>query len=105
MKNSNPGTAIKCKFSNEVHKILEPNINIPSSQRWRLRKELTDKQKLEMFEQIMKVHNECSTELTHYQYERREKKRIYKARVARGYKFKKKTKKEDFLKSSEKVLG
>jgi hypothetical protein len=105
MKNSNPGTAIKCKFSNAVHKILEPNINIPSSQRWRLRKELTTQQKLEMIEQIIKLHNECSSELTSYQYNKREKKRLYKARVERGYKFKKKTKKEDYLKSSEKILA
>jgi len=99
--NNNPTTMIKCKFSNAVHKILEPNIEIKRRDRWRHRNkyEFTDKEKLEMFDKIMKLHNECSNELTGYQYDRREKRRIHKDRVERGYVFKKKTKKEDYEKN------
>jgi hypothetical protein len=99
MKNNNPGTTIKCRFSNEVHKILEPNINIPSRLRWKNKKEFTDKEKLEMFDKIMELHQKCSSELTSYQYNRREKKRIQKARIERGYVPKKKTPKEQYLNS------
>lgn len=101
MKNNNPTSAIKSKFSNAVHKILEPNLDIKRRDRWKHRNkyEFTDKQKLEMFDKIVALHNECSNELTNYQYDRREKKRIHKARVERGYKFKKKTKKEDYEKN------
>ena len=97
----NPTTAIKCKFSNAVHRLLEPNINIKKSQRWSKYDsyKFTDKQKLEMFETIMKLHYECSNELTSYQFEKREKKRIHKARVERGYKFKKKISKKEYEKN------
>lgn len=100
-KNNNPTTMIKCKFSNEVHKLLEPNIDIKRRDRWKHRDkyQLTDAQKLEIFDKIVELHNECSSELTNYQYDRREKRRIHKDRVARGYKFKKKTKKEDYEKN------
>jgi len=80
----NPTTAIKCKFSNAVHKMLEPNTDIKQRDRWRHRD---------------KLHAECSKELTTYQYDRREKKRVQKARIARGYVPKKKTKKDDYLKA------
>ena len=98
---TNPTTMIKCKFSNEVHKILFPNYTAKASERWKLRdkNKFTDTQKIEMFVQIMQLHNQTSTELTNYQYDKRSKKRIHKARVERGYVFKKKTKKEDYLKS------
>lgn len=97
----NPTTAIKAKFSNEVHKLLEPNINIKSRQRWQhsQKYKLTDAQKIELFDKIVELHKECSKELTSYQYDRREKRRVQKARVARGWKPKKKTSKEDHLKS------
>ena len=99
--NNNPTVTIKCKFSNAVHKLLEPNLGVKRSERWKHREkyQLTDKQRLELFDQIMNLHYECSSELTSYQYDKRKKKRIHKARVERGYKFKKKTKKEDYLKS------
>jgi hypothetical protein len=81
--------------------MLEPNTDIKQRDRWRHRDKykLTDKQKLEMFEEILKLHAECSKELTTYQYDRREKKRVQKARIARGYVPKKKTKKDDYLKA------
>jgi hypothetical protein len=95
----NPTTVIKCSFSNAVHKLLEPNVDKKSSQRWKFKKELTDKEKIEMFDEIMKLHSNSSNELTNYQFDRREKKRIHKARVERGYKFKKKTSKEEYEKN------
>lgn len=98
----NPTTAIKAKFSNEVHKLLEPNINVKSRERWKhsQKYELTDTQKIELFDEIVKLHNECSHELTSYQYDRREKRRIQKARISRGWKPKKHTTKEEYLKSN-----
>ena len=104
-KTTNPTTMIKCKFSNEVHKILEPNLGIKNSERWKFRDKtkFTNAQKLEMFDQIMALHSSCSSELTNYQFEKRNKKRIHAARVARGYKFKKKTKKDDYLNNLQKV--
>lgn len=89
----NPSTSIKCKFSNAIHRILEPNIEIKTSLRWRGKKkisEYSDAEKLKLFEQILKLHKECSKELTSYQYQKREKKRIQKARIERGYVPKKK---------------
>ena len=105
--NNNPTTSIKCKFSNAVHKLLEPNIEIKRRDRWSHQKnyELSDKEKLDLFNKIVSLHTECSNELTGYQYERREKKRIHKDRVARGYKFKSHTKKEDYLKSSSAAVA
>jgi len=101
----NPTVAIKCKFSNEVHKILEPNINMKTNDRWKNKKVFTDKEKLEMFEKIMSLHKETSNELTSYQYDKRKKKRIYKARIERGIvpKSKKRVSKEQY--ESTKVLA
>jgi len=91
----NPTTMIKSKFSNEVHKlILGPNMGTKTRDRWRLpKKKLTDAEKLELFDKIVEAHNSCTAELTAYQYDRREKKRIKKARIARGWVPKVKTKK------------
>jgi hypothetical protein len=97
--NNNPTTIIKCKFSNAVHKILEPNLEVKGRDRWKHKKEYTNSEKLEMIEQILLLHKECSNELTSYQFEKREKRRIHKARVERGYEFKKKIKKEDYEKN------
>ena len=104
-KNNNPTEMIKCKFSNAIHKILEPNIGIKAGERWKSRDKykFTDAQKLAMFDQILSIHKETSDELTSYQFNKREKKRIHVARVARGYKFKNKTKKEEYLKSIQKA--
>lgn len=104
MKNNNPTTTIKCKFSNKVHQVLEPNINVPGRLRYKNKKTLTDKEKLEIFEKIVTLHDECSSELTNYQYDRRKKKRVNKERIERGWKPKKNTKKEDYLESTGKVL-
>jgi len=94
----NPTVAIKCKFSNQVHKILEPNINVKTNDRWRNQKVFTDKEKLEMFEKILAIHKQTSKELTAYQYDRRKKKRVQKARIERGVvpKSKKRVSKEQY---------
>jgi hypothetical protein len=98
MKNSayNPTMMIKSKFSNQVHRLLEPNIDVKKSDRWRgqyrERYKLTNEEKVKIFDEIVKLHQECSNELTDYQFERREKRRIHKARLERGY-FEKKSEK------------
>ena len=91
---NNPTTMIKSKFSNELHKILEPNIGVKARDRWRLKKKpLTDAEKLELFDKIVEAHANSTNELVSYLYQRREKKRIQKARVERGWVPKVKTKK------------
>jgi hypothetical protein len=93
----NSVTTIKCKFSNEVHKFLEPNIGIKKNQRYRLpKKELTDAEKIEKFNKIVKFHKECSEEISAALYKRREKKRIQAKRVKYGYVPKKKTSKKEY---------
>ena len=90
----NPTTMIKSKFSNEVHKLLDPNMGTETRDRWRLpKKKLTDAEKLELFEKIVEANNTCTAELTAYQYDRRVKNRVKKARIARGWVPKVKTKK------------
>jgi len=99
MKTLNSSTSIKCKFSNMVHKMLEPNIGIKRTKRWSHKpKNLTDKEKLELFEQIVTLHKEISEEYSSCLFKRREKRRIQKARLERGYVPKKKTKKDEYLK-------
>ena len=92
----NPTMMIKSKFSNQVHRILEPNIEVKKYERWkqeyRDRYKFTDAQKIEMFDEIMKIHAECSTELTNYFADRSYKKWISKERAARGWVSKKKQK-------------
>ena len=101
MKNSkhNPATSIKCKFSNAVHKILEPNLGIKRNERWKHQDKykFTNEQKLEMFDQIFKMHSETSNELVSYKFKKSYKKRVQNDRVARGYVAKKKTRKADYL--------
>jgi len=96
-------TAIKCHFSNEVHKLLEPNIDVKAHLRYyrqyREKYELTDAQKLEIFNKIVQLHNETSSELTSYLRNKRKKKEVNKARVERGWTSKKRTSKEEYLKS------
>ena len=95
----NPTMMIKSKFSNLIHKLLEPNIHIKKSVRWRYKNnhKLTDKEKLEIYEKIVKLHDECSEELTNYQQEKRIKNWVNKARIARGWKPKEKTRKENLV--------
>jgi len=93
----NSVTTIKCKFSNGVHKMLEPNIGVKKSQRWRSNtKQLTDKEKVELFDKIINLHKECSEEISAALYKRREKKRVQAERAKRGYVPKKKTTKAQY---------
>lgn len=96
MKNQsiNSATSIKTKFSNSVHKILEPNIGIPRRIRWRNRKEYTDKEKIALFDQIKKLHDEISEEYSNCLYKNRQKKKIQKLRDESGYTAKQKEKRE-----------
>ena len=97
----NPTTLIKCKFANGAHKMLEPNIGIKRSQRWKYldANKFTNEEKISLFDKILKFHEECSNELAAYQFNRREKKRIHKSRVERGYNFNKKNNKKNIKKS------
>lgn len=93
----NSVTTIKCKFSNEVHKMLEPNVGIKKSQRYRVpKKELTDSEKVEIYNKIVASHQECSDEISAALYKRREKKRIQAERAKHGYTPKKKTTKAQY---------
>lgn len=99
--NNNPTTMIKCRFSNDVHKLLEPNLNVKASERWKHRDKykLSDDQKLEIFDKIIELHSQCSNEIQNYLHKKRKKRRVQKERIERGYVPKKKTKKEDYEKS------
>lgn len=91
--------SIKLKFSNAVHKIMEPNLGIKSRERWRHKaKPLTDAEKLAKYEEIVKLHNEISEEYGKCRFEVREKRRVQKARDERGYVPKKKGNKPEFVK-------
>ena len=93
----NSVTTIKCRVSNEIHKMLTPNIDVKKSQRWRKSNtELTNAQKIELFDQIAKLHKECSEEISSALYKRREKKRVAAQRIINGYVPKKKTTKEQY---------
>ncbi len=97
MKNQNISSAlsIKTKFSNSVHKILEPNLGVPRSKRWRVApKVLTDKEKIALFDQIKKLHDEISDEYSNCLYKNRQKKKVQKLRDESGYTAKQKEKRE-----------
>jgi len=99
MKTNNT-SAIKAKFSNAVHKILEPNINVKRSERWiqayQSKYKFTNEQKLKMIDEIIALHRDCSNELNSMFYKRRYKRAIQEARVARGVKPKKRTSKAEY---------
>lgn len=82
---------IKAKFSNAVHALLNPN-PVKNRDKWRTKKvELTDSQKAAIFDKIVALDSEVSSELGSYWYKRRELKRRDAARVERGWKPKVKT--------------
>ena len=99
-------TSIKLRFSNTIHKLLEPNLGVKRSQRWKVKNvPLTDEDKLAYYEEIVKFHKAISEELSKCLFERREKRRIEKARKERGYVAKKRTKKEDYLNQTAEIVG
>lgn len=81
---------IKAKTANKIHSILDPNPvknRYPWEHRAHVRRneiknKLTNEQKLAMFDAIVDAEYAGSLELTRYQYERREKKRVQKRRDA-----------------------
>lgn len=90
----NSATTIKCRFSNQMNKLIDPFYGIKRSERWRSKpKSLTDKEKLELFDKIVALHRESSEELSTCLYKRREKKRLAIAREKSGYTAKKRAKK------------
>lgn len=89
----NPTVMIKCKFSNIVHKLVDTNYGNKRSEAWKNKKTLTNEEKVKLFDEIVKNHAECSKELAHFQYERREKRRVDAKRVENGYYEKKAEKK------------
>lgn len=96
---TNQVTSIKCRFSNSVHKLLDKQIGIKRDDRWKHRvTPLSDNEKIKLFDEIMKLHNENSEEISNALYKRRERKRVETARLERGYVPKKKTTKEEFEK-------
>ena len=93
---------IKSKFSNAVHKIINPN-NVKTTEQWKAMRYITAEQKIQMFDQIVTLDNDTSMELRCYWFNRGEKRRIQKARIARGVKTKIKTSKAQYEAMKEKV--
>jgi len=81
MKNLKSHTeTIKCTFSNSVHKLLNPN-PVKNRDKWRVKKvELTNEEKIALFDQIAELDKETSNLLGSYWYDRREKRRVQKIR-------------------------
>lgn len=92
MKNThNPTMMIKSKFSNLVHKLIDYTYGCKrhsrefyEANRNRHNNPLTIEQKAELYDEIVKIHNECSEELRNYQYDRRLKNRVKKEREKRA---------------------
>jgi hypothetical protein len=61
----------------------------------------TDKQKVEFFDKVFALNNETHWELLAYKEKRKDAKKLYEERVARGHKFKKKTSKQEYLNSQK----
>ena len=89
-------TAIKCRLSNSVNKVLNPYFGVKTSQRWKHQvTKLTDAEKIKLFDELVKLNQETSSEISSALFKRREKRRVEKARVERGYVAKKKTSKAE----------
>lgn len=91
----NPTMMIKAKFSNLVHKLVNPAFGVKkySSEYFKRHGiKLTEREKAEKFDQIMEIYQECSNELSNYFFDRSRKKRVNKERQARGWVSKKKKK-------------
>lgn len=59
---------------------------------------ISPEEKVKMFDEIFGLNLQTHWELINYKQKRRNKAQLYAERVKRGYKFKKKTSKEDYLK-------
>lgn len=60
--------------------------------------DFSPEEKQKMFDEIFGLNLQTHWELNAYKQKRRDRKALYEARVKRGYKFKKKVSKEDYLK-------
>lgn len=92
----NQVTNLKCQFSNAIHRILEPGINLKREDRRNLTRKYTNEEKIAMFDTIFAAHEKNSEQIGSALYKRRERKRVQKARVERGYTPKQKTTKEEY---------
>ena len=82
----NPTTLIKCTFSNSVHKLVDRNFGIKNSEQWKVKHpKLTNEEKIALFDEICLLDKATTKSLSSYQYNKRQKNRVKKARIARGY--------------------
>lgn len=85
-------TRIKCEFSNRVHKLIDGKFGIKNSEKWRVpTQELTDSQKVVLFNEILKLDKESTKLISGAYYKRREKRRTERVRMEKGYVPKRKT--------------
>lgn len=78
-------TTIKCRFSNQVNKMINPYFGVKKSNQWKKKVEkLTDEEKIKLFDEIYKLNMEISEEISSGLYKRREKKRVTNDRIERG---------------------
>lgn len=79
----NNKTSIKCKLSNKLHKIFDPN-PVKRSERWRSKnqKYYTDEEKIALFDEIKSMHDKISEEYSNCLYKNRMKKKVLKLREA-----------------------
>ena len=80
--NVNNKTSIKLKFSNQLHKILDHAYGVRRRDRWRYKKEYTDEEKIAIFDEIKKIHDEISEEYSNCLYKNRMRKKVKKLREA-----------------------
>jgi hypothetical protein len=82
MKQNNKVTQLKCAFSNAVHKLLVPDYNKKESERKKVN--FSNEQKLEIFDQIMALHNEGSKRISQHRFNKRAAKRKYLKMIEEG---------------------
>lgn len=71
---------IKSKFSNQIHKLLNPN-PVPHRERWKHKKPvLTQEEKAKLYDEIVKLDEEISNELRNYWWDRKFKNRVQRLR-------------------------
>lgn len=60
--------------------------------------------KIQFFDEIFNMNHKTHWELKDYKWKRKQKDNLYKERVARGYKFKKKTSKAEYEKMKKNLV-
>lgn len=80
MKTKSHTETIKCTFRNAVHKLLNPN-HVKNSEKWKMKPTiLSTEEKAKLYDEIVKLDSVSTRLLGKYWYERREKKRVQRAR-------------------------